>query len=72
MGSRLSESSAQNYYRNSIPIAFNGIKSKHFLNAMRVSSVISYTRQLVAQELDNCIRVYMRASFVDLLQESVS
>jgi len=54
-------------------IAFNDIKSKKFSNTLRDSSVyiINCVGQPVAQELDK-IHVYMRASCVNLLRESVS
>ena len=53
-------------------IVFNDMKSKHFWNALRYSSlyVMSSIRQLVAQELDTIHALYMRASFVDQLRES--
>ena len=56
-------------------IAIHDIKSKHFSNTLRDSSVyiISCIRQPVAQELNKIhFLVYMRVSFVDLLREPVS
>jgi len=55
--------------------AFNDIKSKHFSNALRGSSIyiIDCIRQPVAKNWTSSIRkFYMRASFVDLLLEWVS
>jgi len=55
--------------------AFNDIKSKHFSNALRDSSVYinSCIRQPVNQELDKFhVLVFMHAYFVDLVRESVS
>jgi len=66
-------------YKNAIAVAFHTIywhkTQKHFSNVLSNSSVyiISCIRQPVAQELDKIhVLVYMHASFVDLLQESVS
>jgi len=74
MGSRLSASSVEMLPQLHF-IALHDIKSKHFSNTLRDSSVyiISCIRQPVAQEFNKIhFSVYMRASFVDLLRESVS
>jgi len=55
-------------------ILLNDMKSKHLWKALRYPSfyVFNSTRQPVAQELDKIYVLYMRASFVDPLRESVS
>jgi len=72
MRSRLSATSVvpQSHF-----IAFNDIKSKHFLNMLGDSRlcIISCIRQPVAQKLNKIhVLVYIRASFVDILREKVS
>jgi len=55
-------------------IAFNDIKSKHFSNALRDPAAFTLPIAYVNQSLKNWTRSTscMRASFVDLLWESVS
>jgi len=74
MGSRLSANSVEMLPQLHF-IAIHDIKSKHFSNTLRDSSVyiMSCIRQPVAQELNKVhFLVHVRASFVDLLRESVS
>jgi len=55
-------------------IAFNVIKSKHFSNALSDRADFMFPAAYVNQSFKNWTRStsYMRASFVDLLWESVS